>query len=150
MNLILKILQVGPSTQHDSLPLSLVALEPPGHKHLAHLINSSCIHTEVVQKGRNNRDRRHTIWSHHQGLEANNHAILTSSCQRCSVPHRALGVQCCWNDGGLITRISSGINRATLEHTSAVDRALVAYRNILGNSFLPFKKKFKKNRPPLR
>lgn len=86
-------LQVGPSSQHNCLPLSqsLVAVEPQGHKHLAYIINVACTHTEVVQKGRNYRDRRHTIWSHLQGLEENNRAILTSSPQRCSLTERALG-----------------------------------------------------------
>lgn len=76
-----------------------MAMEPQGHKHLAYIINVACTHADVVQKGRNNRDRRRTIWSHLHGLEENNQAILTSSCQRCSVPQQALG-QCSGHDGG--------------------------------------------------
>lgn len=74
------------NTTRFRLSQSLVPAEPRGRKHLAYIINVAWTHAEVVQKGRNNRDRRCTIWSHLQGLEEHNHAILAPSCQRCSVP----------------------------------------------------------------
>lgn len=64
-----------------------------------------------MQKGRNNRDRRQTMWSHLNGLAENNHSNIKSGVVSLSYP----GMYCTMLVPQWGTQ-SSGINEVLLSH----------------------------------
>lgn len=86
---------------------SSVAVEPLGRRHLAYMTNVACAQAAVVQKGRNNWDRRRTVWSQLPGLEEkqSHHpdAAMPKVLWARASPGTTLGAQCWCHDGVLST-----------------------------------------------